>query len=398
MVAKMSKVRIILVNNAVTSIFMASYLLSLNKEGLIKNIVIYENFLDDSNSYEKINKHKKKCMFLLKNITFRELSFNISGPYNRKWFHFNSQFKNLYFEYVLRKKEIFRLEKILFNLNVVEICFGNNFLVNHLFYLYPDAKYKKFEHGISDVISKIEGYHRSTIINFRNHLESKFLFFSCNKVLNISDYHTILQQEMLSVFKKDKKIKILPVKIRDVRSVIEKNPIDYTPRCDNEFIIVIMLPFIESNKKEYCISILKLIEYLNKEIFSKLSNRPYFYIKSRFDIGAESSEAWKEGFIRKKFEQYNYLNVNFISGAENFSMEYFLPIIKPNILIGEYSSGLIYGKKLYKNMKTYSYHKFLNSEILSNENINQDYTEINNFIKNIKNTKFDKITPKILNF
>ena len=403
----MSRVRIILLNNRITSLFMAAELLRQEREGgesLIKNIAICSNFITEDSSDEKINRDISSYTYLLRGRLHGEYTYNIEGDYERKWFHIKINPLRALSEYFIRKKEIDSISDIVKSFcndcTVSEVWSGSLFIENHIYSLFPNAKFCRFEHGLSDIISTINSdMERGLIRSYRDRIENKFMFFSCNGLLARSTYYSIMSKEIINSISNDNLIsRIKHIDIKYINNVVsEVNGDIFLGQDFREKSVIILLPFIDCSSEKYFDYLNDIFNYLKCSIFDKKYKNKNIYLKAR--VGYNQSEPISIQSLldlgNKVFSDNVVYEIPGTKSGNDYTIEYYLNIMKPCLIIGEFSSGLLYSKIINSDINTVSFNAYMNNIVLQESHV--DYGMIDEFINWTDSSPwFDDIIPVIL--
>lgn len=397
------KIRIILVNNPTASLFMASWFKQnkYEKDGDWETIAIYSS-IDYKDHYSENVEVKKKLR--------EQVNFNVFNGLINKWYvclpaeYFSYEFdcfrlRDASRERKKRKKDFLKINELFAQARITpaqvkEIWSANTPFAHHFKAICKKAKNIFFEHGLSDVkyiISKgvdyriprkdfasysknkqtyfeyLYSYIKNTLkeIHYKlnDFFEEKILLFK-KKDLKYDEYVSIFGNEIKTVINKTIFVKTLdPQIVGDVaESIIKLDPCYTKFSFLNENSAVVLLesakPFVPvSNKMEYLEFFKNFEQYLLKDvlpIFKKHGVKNIFFKSRLFH-----EENTKEGF--EAFDSLNKnFNIFFLSDDSplNYPVEFYLSALKPLIVIGAYSSGLFYSKKMHELIATYSYDKW----------------------------------------
>ena len=433
------KIRLILVNNLTASLFMASWFKQ-NKYGEDsnwENIIIY-SCIDFKDDYSENIEAKKKL--------YEQANFNVFKGIINKWYvclpteydsyEFNFlRLRDALQERKKRKKDLFRINKLLDQAKITpqdvkEIWSANTPFTHHFKAICKKAKNVFFEHGLSDVryiIAKGSDfsipkktpssseekqscrdyfflYMRNTLkgIHFKlnDFFEEKTLFFK-KKYFKYDEHISIFGDEIKTVISKPIVVKTLDGKIvSDVAaSIIRMDPCYFKLSPLNENSALILLESAKSfvpvsNKIEYK----KYFKFFEKYCLEyllpilKQNNIENIFFKSRFF----HEENTQEGF--KSFNSLNKnFNIFFLSDDSplNYPVEFYLSALKPLIVIGAYSSGQFYAKKIDHHIAIYSYDEWFIQYCTKNFNrCFDDYLWLRPFFESNELNAFNSFIPK----
>jgi hypothetical protein len=392
------KIRIILANNPTASLFMASWFIQNNydKDCSWKNVAIY-SAIDLNESYTENLEIKKKA--------FEQINFNVLKNIVDAWYICAPNEYDTYcfslarplFAIRERKKRIKDLERIneVFkqaNINpedVKEVWLCSNCFAFHFNFLCKKAKFISFEHGISDLRCAIKVprqplENRALLLRmislFKRFRNKKFLW-SYLRNLILGKYYLLNKwfEPKVVFFKKEfhvgAHISLFGDEINQINGSCSSKTIDsrvvwnvsnllmkgddcYSSLANLEGKTAIVL--LESAKPFSCEKnilnsfFVDFERYLYEawfDLFNK-KNIKNIVFKCRFFFEEQAHEA----FVGFELLSKNF-NICFLTDFSplNYSLEYYLPVIKPAVILGAYSSGLFYAKKIFKEVEIYTY-------------------------------------------
>ena len=394
----MKKIRILLVNNPLTSLFMAAWFKQScrqNKDEWRTVGVYCSQDFDESYSADIENKksiYKEACLAPLKVMVDKWVDC-MPSRYPPYGISIRKPFKMMN-ERISRKKELKFIRDTMRKNNislqhVKEIWYGNSSFNPHFFYLYPTAGGFQFEHGFSEVKNELNYQVQSEIAEEFGHLNGQYFkllkttkkwlirqiykrcIYFTYEIIQRGVYLSILGDEIRTA--KSENFKVNGIETQEVKSIIQsviKSDPSYTflkeLKGNTALILLMHLRPKPWGKKE----VVELLDYFDrfetylsedlKETFQKYQIKNIIF-KSRF-FHEEYSE---EGFTRfsKLSKLYNLIFLSSYSET-NYPVEFYITVIKPTMLIGLLSSGLFYSKKILPNINTYTYDSWYNNYTL----------------------------------
>ena len=426
-----AKYRLLLVNNPLTSLFMAAWFrenCQHDKEGW-RSIAVYCSIdFDDSYSSDIENKksiYMKACCAPLEAVVdewvvcmpTRYISFggSLRKPYEMMKERTRRRNELAFIRDTLSENHISLKD-------VREIWCGNGSFDPHFFYLCADAAGFQFEHGLSEVRNELSSQARSRHAEGSGHLNGhyfesikqprkwlirriykRWLYFT-QDIVKRSAYVSLLGDEIKSA--KPETSDVMTIQVQEVISTIQS-----VMKSDPSFSLltqlegntaVIMLMHLRSKpwgKKEAD----ELLGYFDqfesyvcddlRETFQKYRIQNIVF-KSRF-FHEEYSE---EGFSRfnRLSRMYNLIFLSTHSKA-NYPVEFYVPILKPTLLIGLLSSGLFNSKKLFPGMNTFTYDAWYNHFTLEHlQGVHPELGPLRELFFNTHGQAFKKVLPQTI--
>ena len=395
------KTRLILLNNPTASLFMASWFVQKKIESSDwRNVTVNICINRDAQPDSAIASSR-----IFQGLVDEAVSCNFNDlPCN---FDFKFGIRGLFKERRIRSAVFKKIRTNLKCLNILnesvkEIWVANSNANSCFKVLFPCARILQFEHGNSDIIVSCEAglsnkisknsmcrnfftkyeylkklslkinphyiwkYFKNKIKELQFFLEEKILFFRNN--LKPDVYVSIFGNEIerynkniiVEVLQKDKIFEILKmVTILDanfsdnsnlakgkIAIILVENPADYIKASPEEREIIASL---------YC----QAFETYFQEKWCFLLQE--MGIKSLFFKGKYSNKKSVEQLDRMVGE-FNKSKVNFncfsLQSNPLYSLEYYLPSLNPLAILGGYSSGLLYAKKMLPHIEVFTYDDF----------------------------------------
>lgn len=418
------KTRLILVNNPITSLFMASWLQQNDhQKNDWQNIGIYSDIMqDDSYSLDSASK----------NIVYERACKKVLNKYISKWIdcrpknYDEYQFKFRRIKEVLqqrkkRKTELISIRNLCTKENIFEvneIWSSNAKYKSHFAFIFPKAKNVLFDHGHTEVKNMVLKGKEHDRVGRLKFLPRKLR--TCIRTLFFETYHFIEKQMLFfakSKTKVDKYISLLAEEINSTNPIhsaesfnsyqpmldagkeiaveeIDKNDLE---KLSNNNTAVILLENIkdcsttQQDTLDYLSAFEKYLMYKCENIFSKykidtIIFKPHFF----------HEEYVKEAYGNSKLlsQKYQVLFLNDHSPT-NYKMEYYLPILQPKLLLGSFSTGLLFCKKIYPTVATYTFDLWIINYCIKKFGIidHYDSTWIRKFYYNEFKNNFTNILP-----
>ena len=423
--------RLLIVNNPLTSLFMAAWFKQNrqpDRDGL-RTIGVYCSIdFDDSYSSDIENKksiYMKACRAPLEVVVDewvvcmpnRYISF---GDSIRKPFEMMK-------ERTRRKNDLQFIRKTLAEKNISlknvrELWHGNSSFDAHLFYLCPDAAGFQFEHGLSEVRNELSYQaHSEQVVGSghlnRQHLESikqarkwlirriykRWLYFT-QAIVKRSVYVSLLGDEIKAAKPGTSEVMTMQVQevIATIQSVMKSDPsFSFLSQLEGNTAVIMLMHLRPKpwGKKEAD----ELLDYFDqfesylyddmKETFQKYQIKNIIF-KSRF-FHEEYSE---EGFSRfnRLSRTYNLIFLSTYSKA-NYPVEFYVPILKPTMVIGLLSSGLFNSKKLLPSINTFTYDAWYNDFTLEHlQGVHPELGPLRELFFNTHGQAFKKVLPQTI--
>lgn len=383
------KLRLILVNNPTASLFMASWFEQnrYDQSDEWENIGVY-SVVNFSKEYSENIEEKKQIYQTiscdpLKSIVDIWLTC-CPDEYDSYCFELN----NLMAAVRERRKRLQTIRKIyvLFEgvgialHDVQEIWTTSNCLGHYFKYICSQARFVYFEHGLSDIryILQTNGF---TQYASDDVIHKKVTCFAYIKNVLRGWYYRLNKywEDKITLFKKDftcdEYVSVFGNEIREARHIAnlkvldEQNIVFLVKKLTKDGVCVLKSLCIDGNIAIILMESIKpfgitqndhhnffrafeqhvLDSYLN--IFLKHGIKNVLF-KPRFFFEEYAQEAFK-AFDRLRI----YFNLFFLPdySYKNYPIEFYLSELQPRIILGAYSSGLFYSKKLMKKIDTYSY-------------------------------------------
>ena len=324
----------------------------------------------------KHSNYKTACTTILENFLDGLLEYmpdrNPSDYHFKVW-----DLLSMYNERKKRKGEFTELEICLNSVGVqfkdiTEIWYGNSRWNQHFFYLCKDARFVAFEHGIAEPkFAAIAGQHPGNslfgqVVLFAKYckrlikkkIQEKLLYYAFETKLT-HQYVSLLADEIKQINPTNNTINKLEevVYLKVIKNHQHQIYDQYLPVGNN------MLVYIDYFEDLNDIEKLKILyrqfeNYLINdfgEIFEKEKIKNIF-IKACY-FREEYASFCVESLVNLP-QKYNVLPWP-PSGSSNYAGEYYLPIIKPRILISPFSSSSLYFKKLIPEIVCLSYDEWL---------------------------------------
>lgn len=306
--------------------------------------------------------------------------------------------------------------------DVREIWCGNSSFDPHFFYLCPDAAGFQFEHGLSEVRNElssqarsehaegsgpVNGHYLESIKQARKRLirriYKRWLYFTQDNVKR-SAYVSLLGDEIRSA--KPGTSEVMTIRVREVvstiQSVMRSDPsLSFLSQLEGNTAVIMLMHLRPKpwGKKEAD----ELLGYFDqfesyvcddlRETFQKYRIKNIVF-KSRF-FHEEYSE---EGFSRfnRLSRMYNLIFLSTYSKA-NYPVEFYVPILKPTLLIGLLSSGLFNSKKLLPGLNTFTYDAWYNHFTLEHlQGVHPELGPLRELFFNTHGQAFKKVLPRTI--
>lgn len=383
------KIRILLVNNTLTSLFMADYLKQVSSETIsdYRTIVIYSDIDFTDSSWEST--WGNKCNRLIDKKRFEEEGCKIvlqglvdewikCMPDRYANYQFNwRKFAEIKIERDKRRNELIFIKKTLekSNINprsVFEIWYSNNSFAKHFFYLCENAVGFSFEHGLGDIINllnksgntglftKKQSWYKNYFKKILIKLQYTLIYFPDN-IVKRNNHVSLLAEELKRT---NSSLVISKINPRSLSNFSIKNYIsedcDYIQKQNSVFI---MMPdvLIMTNDRDKNLNFYKEFEKYLLRNFSALFN------KHKIKVIVFKPKTYLDNFSEEGFNSFKELESKYmikylpIISKHNFPAELYIPVFKPKILLGAYGSTLFYSKKMFPDLHTYSFDIWFNN-------------------------------------
>ncbi|MBU1007675.1 alpha-2,8-polysialyltransferase family protein [Candidatus Dependentiae bacterium] len=422
MFEKKKKIIILLIDNPITALFMLGWLKqnNLDKDDNYE-IVSFYCTIDYDDSYSKKIDSKKtiyenNCKRIMSPIQTKWISCSEPGYYIDRFSLTPFSFYKLNQERKLKKLYLHKIKtalktKNISMQNIQQVWRGTSGFGSFFRYLCPRAEFSKFEHGLSDTcintpeplfpknLSLPKKTNRKIYWWIYNHL-AYFNFSYLN--YEFDSYISLLGEERkkttpayensiksiklsfihkaLSIVNKQFNLSLLQKNISGASAVILLHNIKPWAKNPNDHLL-----FFQAFEKHLINSYSKI--FRQNQIKTLIFKSRLFH-----------EEFNKEGFnnFSQLKKEYYLLFLSDLS-KENLPTEFYLDTIKPVVLIGDYSSGLFYSKKLYPNIKTYSYHPwFINYTTQTFDATFPDHSWLEKTFHGVLQNEFKHILPTII--
>ena len=332
-------------------------------------------------------------------------------------------------ERITRKKELKFIRDTMCKNNISlkhikEIWYGNGIFNQHFFYLCSGTVGFQFEHGFPEIISELNYQVKGILTEEVKHFDYQYLKllkqakkWLVKQIVKRWIYFTpdIIQRNVCLSILTDEIIRAKPentrvnnIQIQEVISITQ-SVIKYDPSYPyfkelkgNTAIILLMhlrpKPWGKKEEDElltYFESFESFLISHMKKTFQKFKIKNLIF-KSRF-FHEEYSE---EGFNRfsKLSKQYNLIFQSSYSET-NYPIEFYIPLIKPTLLIGLLSSGLFYSKKILPDITTYTYDSWYNDFTKNHlQGIHPELAPLRELFFNSYGDSFKDILPKDVDY
>ncbi len=374
----MSKVRLLLVNNPLSSLFMASWS-SQNKcreQAEWTTVAVYGD-IDYDETYSQDIELKKK-------IHLQACRRSLDGFFDQWVLCLPKRYDTgcvvlwdmaaVWRKRCQRRQELGHIKKTLAGAgvslaDVKEIWHGNGVYDPHFFYLCPHAKGTQFEHGLSEIRNAMfsgivlgwQAFLRDILRSLYHRLQRHLVFWSPSTAKD-EEYVSLLAQEILQANPRCKLINKLRAQevLAVSKSVMAKDLGQSAWDGLKGPTAVVMFFTVKTWAKapEDHLEFFDRFEGHISEVFGPVFARygvKNIIFKSRFF----NEEYCQEGFNRfsRLNKEYDLFYLSAHSPA-NYPVEYYVPQLQPVVLVGPYSGGLFYSKKLFPAVATFSYHQW----------------------------------------
>ena len=428
----MKKTRILLVHNPLVSLFMSAWFkqVCVRDKGEWQTVGVYvSRDFDESYSADIENKksiYKKACLAPLETIVDKWVD---CMPNRYAVFCSIRRPIELIKERHIRTRELKNINNTLIRngihlINVNEIWYSNSSFTPHFLYLCPNAAKYRIEHALPEFYNEeihqlisetnpelpirsgfLDNSFAKLFIEIKKRLlikiHKKLLFFMYDNK-NMDMHLSILGDEINSTKPVNTRVKnICTQEVISITKAMMKTDPTYllNKKLEGNTAIVLLMhlrpkPWGLKERKELLDYFESFENYLCEdmdEIFrkNKIKN---IIIKSRF-FHEEHSE---EGFSRfnKLAIKYNLFFLSSISQS-NYPAEFYLPVIKPTMLVGCLSAALYYTKKLFPDIQTYTYDDWFCNYIIRHLNVmHPEIIPIREILFNVHRRAFRNVLPQ----
>lgn len=363
----MKNIRILIINNPLTALFMDAWLNEIKANDTdITTVIFYEerilspNYCE--NQKERIEESKKYTIFLFQK-KYRIFLPPVTSRDNYIFLSLLKNHKRMKRDQVQKIKQLksFLEANNLLDANVTEIWYGNDSWHVYMKLLFPSAATFKFDHGLTETLTYFLENQRSLYHNIyvrlglrriRRYIEKLYLVVS--GAGELSDNHLTLNARQINSALGFEKTKMIPPdRVNSIASVSIKGNFD----LDGESSLAIVL-----------------LENVKMWAKSDSDHEEYFYNFETMLISCGGNKL-KENGIKTIIFKPKHMNEEYARDAvnnfkrlgemfalkyfpdiyDNFPLEYFLMLLSPKVIIGNLSSGLYYAKHLLPQVKTYTY-------------------------------------------
>jgi hypothetical protein len=361
------KVRILILNNPLTALFMDAWLNESEDKGAdTTTIIFYEERILPSgyceNPDERIEENKNQTIFQFKS----KYSVLFPPAIYKDYYTFLALLKN---HKKIKKDQVQKIKQLksfldannLMDANVTEIWHGNDSWHIYLKLLFPSATTIKFDHGLTETLMYFVDNHKSLyhhiyvrlgFRSIRRYIEK--LYFVVSNVGKSPDNHMTLNAVQINSalgFEKTKKISVDRINSRT--SVLIKGNIDLDAQSS---LAIVLLENIkpwaksDSDHKEYFNNFETMLmscggNKLKENGIKTIIFKPKHMHEEYARDAVNNFKRLGEMFELKYFPDL----------YDNLPLEYFLSSLSPNVIIGNLSSGLYYARHLLPRVQTYTY-------------------------------------------
>lgn len=375
--------RLILVNNETAALFQSAYLSQIEKEDNLKNILLFCPIDYKENYTQNPGLKVKKILFKLHSLfpqdNLVKLTY-LADSYNLFSFRIQDFSKNI-IERKKRKKILGEIKKLFkdhsLELNSIsEVWYSNAAHKGMFFYLLPNAKGLCFEHGLSDVKNAIcykpqqknQSLLRLLKTKIRLKFESLLVYYNTN-IFRFDQVVSILYDEILGTGTNSPLV--LRLEISNVTKIIDSTlPIaaaDEIIKMSGDSALILFLTIKPWTKDR--VENLKFFHEFEKYFMQvwgekfKAQSIKNLVFKSRFFHEEHADEGIKEfSLLRQHFNVFHLTNIS----DENYSAEIYLNCLKPKVMMGSYSSGLFYARKIREDLQTFTFDEWYIDYCLKN--------------------------------
>ncbi|MBI2602112.1 MAG: hypothetical protein HYW48_03565 [Deltaproteobacteria bacterium] len=376
----------ILADDPLPALFMSSYLLDscLRK---LKNVTLYVG-LDLPFNFSTSCEEKKRLHL--------EATKSVLAPYSDKWgdcmapryFTGDCNYFSLFSilkERKLRGLELIKIRQVLESLkvdprDVEEIWCRKGSLDGHFFYLCKNATGVSFEHGLPDIknslfegvlrdqtrgrLGRVPKYIRQPVRRLKRFyfksVDKIFLYFTANFETRFKKSLSLLGQEIKAGNPSNTKIELLsPSLLLDRTEEIGRN--NHLFECsipERSGLILTMFPYPKPWYEFSRNDVLKVFNAFEDYLLSELV--PYFQSKGISTLVFKSKlffDDYSDEGIARLDRLSKLFKIVYLSdlSKHNYPTEFYLPFLRPKILVAAYSTVLFFAKKMYPDIETLTY-------------------------------------------
>lgn len=360
------RVRILVINNPLTALFMKARLDEIESEkNCIYTIVLYEKrempLGYGSNLDKDEEENKSRSLLLVKD------KYPIYEPPSI-YYRYPTFLTMMVDAVKIRKEQCnnkIRLDSFLrsvrlIDANVTEIWHANTHWQKYLSLFYPSAETFRFDHGLSETLIYFSSDTEKLIKLIWSKLRLRFiisyffgLYFIIRPVETVSDHHYTLNALQINAALGRKRAEMIdPGWVRgEVISVKRAKGL-----CQGSTMAIILLENIKPWAKS---------DLDHKEYFAHFESMLLACAAPRLEaLGLNTlvfkPKHWHEEYAREAVKSFDRLSRKFQlkyfpDYYANLPIEYFLKELVPKVLIGNLSSALYYAKQLVGGVETYTY-------------------------------------------
>jgi len=376
------RIRILLVDNPITSLFMAAWYRQrdYHKDLSCRTVAVYAAIDYDDDTEEKKIIYKKASSGILEDIVNE---WYVCMPAKYESFYSTSFRKpvEIIRKRLDRKADIKRIVELLNDHGidadeVSEVWSANCVFLPHFRFICKKASIISFEHGLSDLKNAVVynqsaerndmGTNRLSNLAFSNlHRAKRAIKRKLDRLLIFYTMEVTIDKH-ISMFSKELAITNPHLNVESIESdavsnlslsIMRQDPgYSFFTKLDGNSAIILLTPIepFTSERHEQFRFFKSFEEYLIRHwsdflIKNEIRN---IIFKSRFVLEVCTKEAVEN------FSSLNKLfNVVLLSDISpyNYNVEYYISTIRPKIIMGAYSSGLLYSKKIDPGLLTLSY-------------------------------------------
>lgn len=419
------KVRLLNVTGPTISLFMSAWLKADEaKAASLRNVVLF-SFADCdeygvSLNLEALHQYEQSCKAAFAGLQVEWISClpNRSAPAYVSLF----DPKAILRERAIRQTELLNIrvackQSDVSLENVAEVWYAHGTFKQHLFHLCPGARGVRFEHGLADVKSAVSidpgtpfrprkldrfpAFIKEPVRRLRAVLDEairrRLLWFSAQTIR--THEHVSLLGDEIRQANPAAEVKTIPASV--ILTVAEG-----VIRRDEGFRVfqglegataLVLLSYVLPYAKT---------EADHLHFFERFEDFLHLHYTTIFETGGVRNIVFKSRFFREHFaregvQRFNRLRQRFQlvfltdHSPSNLTSEYYLPVLRPRFLLGDYSSGLFYGKKLMHGVQTYAYDEW--SVAYCRERYGQapmDYDWLRRFFAEKHVAAFKSLLPK----
>lgn len=269
-------------------------------------------------------------------------------------------------EYLKAVKELLGKNNI--NINLIrEVYHGHGAFHQYIKYLNPKIKLINFEHGTSDIKGYLLKYNLINRLKYNiKYILGKIFFIFYQYAQNDDLIASLFADEISKVNKKDRIRQINGKYIKEIAYNIASGDIYNKSFLDKENRIGVVLLSSSYEFMKDKEGILKL--YID---FAKYSSEVFKNFAPNVNTIIFKPRAYDRYFSAVKndfihyFKDYKVIFFDEISKV-NYPVEFYLDIIRPEVIFGDISSGLFYSKALMPKIEIYSFHEYIIASQLQN--------------------------------